>query len=39
MVSGSGPTVLALAKDSADAERIASEVGGIATSGPAEGAI
>lgn len=39
MVSGSGPTVLALAKDKADAERIASEVGGIATSGPAEGAI
>jgi 4-diphosphocytidyl-2-C-methyl-D-erythritol kinase len=39
MVSGSGPTVLALARDAADAKRIAAEVGGIATSGPAEGAI
>lgn len=38
MVSGSGPTVLALADSAEAAERIASEVGGIATRGPALGA-
>ena len=38
MVSGSGPTVLALAANAEDAERIAAACGGIATSGPAEGA-
>jgi 4-diphosphocytidyl-2-C-methyl-D-erythritol kinase len=38
MVSGSGPTVLALAASAEDAERIAAACGGIATSGPAEGA-
>ncbi|MEY4310208.1 MAG: hypothetical protein RLZ71_134 [Actinomycetota bacterium] len=39
MVSGSGPTIMALAPNSAAAEAIAREVGGIATSGPSEGAI
>lgn len=38
MVSGSGPTVLALAANAEDAERIAVACDGIATSGPAEGA-
>ncbi len=38
MVSGSGPTVLALAESAEAAARIALEVGGIATSGPARGA-
>ena len=38
MVSGSGPTILALAATEADAVRIAAVCGGIATSGPAEGA-
>ena len=38
MVSGSGPTVLALAANLADAERIAKACNGIATTGPAAGA-
>lgn len=38
MVSGSGPTVLALAANLGDAARIAAEFGGVATTGPAEGA-
>ena len=38
MVSGSGPTVLALAASADEAARIAEACGGIATSGPAEGA-
>jgi homoserine kinase len=38
MVSGSGPTILALAENAAEAARIAEECGGIATSGPSEGA-
>ena len=39
MVSGSGPTVLAIAKTAEDAKRIAAATGGIATTGPAMGAI
>ena len=38
MVSGSGPTILALAENEAEAERIAAACGGIATSGPSFGA-
>ena len=38
MVSGSGPTILALAENAAEAARIAEECAGIATSGPSEGA-
>jgi 4-diphosphocytidyl-2-C-methyl-D-erythritol kinase len=38
MVSGSGPTILALAENESEAERIAATCGGIATSGPSEGA-
>lgn len=38
MVSGSGPTVMALFANSDEAERIAREIGGIATSGPSVGA-
>lgn len=38
MVSGSGPTILALAENADEATRIAEECGGIATSGPSEGA-
>lgn len=38
MVSGSGPTIMALASNAAEAEAIAREVGGIATSGPSVGA-
>jgi 4-diphosphocytidyl-2-C-methyl-D-erythritol kinase len=38
MVSGSGPTILALAENATEAARIAEACGGIATSGPAEGA-
>lgn len=38
MVSGSGPTVLALAANLGDAARIAEACGGIATSGPSFGA-
>ena len=39
MVSGSGPTILALTATREDAERIAAQVGGIATTGPAAGAL
>jgi 4-diphosphocytidyl-2-C-methyl-D-erythritol kinase len=38
MVSGSGPTILALAENAEEASRIAAVCGGIATSGPSEGA-
>jgi 4-diphosphocytidyl-2-C-methyl-D-erythritol kinase len=38
MVSGSGPTILALAENASEASRIAAACGGIATSGPSEGA-
>jgi 4-diphosphocytidyl-2-C-methyl-D-erythritol kinase len=38
MVSGSGPTILALVESADDALRIAAACGGIATSGPALGA-
>ncbi len=38
MVSGSGPTILALTENAVEAKRIAAACGGIATSGPAEGA-
>jgi 4-diphosphocytidyl-2-C-methyl-D-erythritol kinase len=38
MVSGSGPTILALAENAEDASRIAAVCGGIATSGPSAGA-
>lgn len=39
MVSGSGPTVLALCESAEVASRIAAATGGIATTGPVEGAI
>ena len=38
MVSGSGPTILALVESADEAMRIAEACGGIATSGPALGA-
>jgi 4-diphosphocytidyl-2-C-methyl-D-erythritol kinase len=38
MVSGSGPTILALAENAEEASRIAAVCGGIATSGPSAGA-
>jgi len=38
LVSGSGPTILALVENAEEAQRIAEACGGIATSGPSQGA-